>query len=172
DNNGNTAIQTQAVVITDAAPVPVANSLTSLTAACSLAEETVIVPTAADACDGEITATTTVAFPLTESGTITWTYTDNNGNTAIQTQAVVITACVESPLGSSDGVVEAVVYPNPAGRYVEVQSPVGSPIRILSVGGDLLLEGTTNTKVDIASLHSGLYLVQLSDGHLLKFVKK
>jgi len=34
------------------------------------------------------------------------------------------------------------------------------------------LESTTNTKIDAASLQSGLYLVQLPDGHLLKFVKR
>ncbi|MBC6401892.1 MAG: T9SS type A sorting domain-containing protein, partial [Ekhidna sp.] len=76
------------------------------------------------------------------------------------------------PLGLGDDELEAVVFPNPSGRYVEVQSPVESPVRILSVGGELVLESTTNTRIDAASLHSGLYLVQLPDGRLLKFVKK
>jgi len=67
---------------------------------------------------------------------------------------------------------EAVVFLNPSGRYVEVQSSVESPVRILSVGGELVLKSTTNTKMDAASLQSGLYLVQLPDGRLLKFVKQ
>ncbi|MBC6400212.1 MAG: T9SS type A sorting domain-containing protein, partial [Ekhidna sp.] len=90
-------------------------------------------------------------------------------NTATQTQAVTITPCVLSAAGDA---VEAVVFPNPSGRYMEVQSPVKSPVRILSVGGKLMLESTTNTRIDAASLHSGLYLIQLPDGRLLKFVKK
>ncbi|MBC6401242.1 MAG: T9SS type A sorting domain-containing protein, partial [Ekhidna sp.] len=122
-----------------------------------------------DVCDGQITATTNATFPITSKTTITWTFTDKADNTATQTQAVTITPCV---LSVADDALEAVVFPNPSGRYVEVQSPVESPIHILSVGGELLLESTTNTKIDAASLHSGLYLIQLPDGHLLKFVKK
>ncbi|MBC6401518.1 MAG: T9SS type A sorting domain-containing protein, partial [Ekhidna sp.] len=76
------------------------------------------------------------------------------------------------PLGVRDDALEAVVFPNPSGRYVEVQSPVESPIRILSVGGELVLKSTTNAKIDAASLRSGLYLIQLPDGRLLKFVKR
>ncbi|MBC6400303.1 MAG: T9SS type A sorting domain-containing protein, partial [Ekhidna sp.] len=142
-----------------------------ITAQCSLAEDAVTFPKANDNCDGEITATTNATFPITSKTktTITWTYTDDAGNAATQTQAVTITPCV---LSAADDTKEAVVFPNPSGRYVEVQSPVESPIRILSVGGELVLESTTNTKMDAASLRSGLYLVQLPDGRLLKFVKK
>ncbi|MBC6409794.1 MAG: T9SS type A sorting domain-containing protein, partial [Ekhidna sp.] len=164
----NTATQTQEVNIADT-EAPTVADLNAITAACSLAEDDLPEPTANDACDGEITATTDVSFPITANAAITWTYTDNSGNTTTQTQAVTITACV---LSAADDTKEAVVYPNPSGRYVEVQSPVESPIRILSVGGELMLESTTNTKIDAASLHSGLYLIQLPDGRLLKFVKK
>ncbi|MBC6425648.1 MAG: T9SS type A sorting domain-containing protein, partial [Ekhidna sp.] len=123
-----------------------------------------------DACDGEITATTTASFPITANAAITWTYTDKTGNTTTQTQAITITPCV---LSAADDALEAVVFPNPSsGRYVEVRSPVNSPVRILSVGGELVLESTTNTKIDAASLPSGLYLIQLPDGRLLKFVKR
>ncbi|MBC6410314.1 MAG: T9SS type A sorting domain-containing protein [Ekhidna sp.] len=127
-----------------------------------------------------ITGTTNAVFPMTESGTITWTYEDTAGNTATQTQAVTITACPPEsespeegePLSAEEEASEAVVFPNPSGRYVEVQSPVESPVRILSVGGELVLESMTNTKTDAASLRSGLYLIQLPDGRLLKFVKR
>ncbi|MBC6400466.1 MAG: T9SS type A sorting domain-containing protein, partial [Ekhidna sp.] len=109
-------------------------------------------------------------FPI-QAGTttITWVYTDEAGNAATQTQAVTITPCV---LSASDNALEAVVFPNPSGRYVEVHSPVESPVRILSVGGELVLESMTNTRIDAASLRSGLYLIQLPDGRLLKFVKR
>ncbi|MBC6427018.1 MAG: T9SS type A sorting domain-containing protein, partial [Ekhidna sp.] len=169
DSEGNTATQMQDVIV-DNTPPTVEGTLDAITAACSLAEDAVTFPKANDNCDGEITATHNVTnFPITSNTSITWTYTDAANNTATQTQAVTITACV---LSAADDVTEAVVFPNPSGRYVEVRSPVKSPVRILSVGGELVLESTTNTRIDAASLRSGLYLIQLPDGHLLKFVKR
>lgn len=49
-------------------------------------------PTASDNCRGTITATTTSQLSFTQSGTynIVWTYDDGNGNTATQTQQVVV----------------------------------------------------------------------------------
>ncbi|MBC6425891.1 MAG: T9SS type A sorting domain-containing protein, partial [Ekhidna sp.] len=168
DESDNTSEQTQDVTIADTKAPTVTGTLNAITAACSLAEADLPVPTATDNCDGTLTAETDVSFPIMESQTITWTYTDGS-KTAMQTQAVTITACVLSATGDAS---EAVVFPNPSGRYVEVQSPVESPIRILSVGGELVLESMTNTKIDAASLRSGLYLIQLPDGRLLKFVKR
>ena len=77
----------------------------------------------------------------------------------------------ETLLGAED-TEEAVIFPNPSGRYLEVRSPVGSAFKILSLSGKSLLECSTNTRVDIAYLQSGLYLVQLPDGRLLKFVRE
>ncbi|MDE0470853.1 MAG: T9SS type A sorting domain-containing protein, partial [Ekhidna sp.] len=98
--------------------------------------------------------------------TITWTYTDAMGNTSTQTQEVIC------PLGAADDAAETVVFPNPSGDYLEVRSPVGGTFQIVSLSGKPLLKGPTNTQMDIASLHSGLYLVQLPDGRLLKFVRE
>ncbi|MBC6424891.1 MAG: T9SS type A sorting domain-containing protein, partial [Ekhidna sp.] len=169
-DGSKTATQTQEVtIVADTEAPTVAGTLDAITARCSLAEADVTAPKANDVCDGQITATTNATFPITSKTTITWTFTDKADNTATQTQAVTITPCV---LSVADDALEAVVFPNPSGRYVEVQSPVESPIRILSVGGELVLKSTTNTRIDAASLRSGLYLIQLPDGHLLKFVKK
>ena len=66
----------------------------------------------------------------------------------------------------------AIIFPNPSCDYLEVRSSTGGMFKILSLSSKQLLEGTTNTKVDITSLHSGLYLVQLLDGRLLKFVRE
>ena len=77
----------------------------------------------------------------------------------------------ETPLGVED-VEETVIFPNPSGDYLEVRSSVGETFKIISLSGKPLLESPTNTKVDITSLRSGLYLVQLSDGRLLKFVRE
>ncbi|MBC6426174.1 MAG: HYR domain-containing protein, partial [Ekhidna sp.] len=176
DEAGNMSEQTQDVTIQDTMP-PTVTALNIITAACSLEENDLTIPKATDNCDdGQIMGTHNVpSFPITSNTTITWTYTDKAGNTATQTQAVTITACPpeeREPLSAAGDAVEVVVFPNPSGRYVEVRSPVESTIRILSVGGELVLESTTNTRVDAASLHSGLYLIQLPAGRLLKFVKR
>ncbi|MBC6427189.1 MAG: T9SS type A sorting domain-containing protein, partial [Ekhidna sp.] len=168
-DGSKTATQTQEVTIDDTMPPRVSGTLTAITAACSLAEDDLPEPTATDNCDGTLTAETDASFPIMESQTITWTYRDKSGNEATQTQKVTITPCV---LSAADDALEAVVFPNPSGRYVEVQSPVESPIRVLSLGGELVLKSTTNTRIDAASLQSGLYLIQLPDGRLLKFIKQ
>ncbi|MBC6409336.1 MAG: BspA family leucine-rich repeat surface protein [Ekhidna sp.] len=177
DESGNTSEQTQEVIIDDT-EVPTVTDLNAITAACSLEENDLTIPKANDVCDGEIMGAHNVTnFPITSNTSITWTFTDKAGNIATQTQEVTITDCPSAPeenepLGIRDDVVEAVVFPNPSGRYVEVQSPVESTIRILSVGGELMLKSTTNVNIDADSLQSGLYMVQLPDGRLLKFVKR
>ncbi|MBC6410906.1 MAG: hypothetical protein GDA42_10715, partial [Ekhidna sp.] len=120
DAAGNTVTQMQQVNIADTEAPTVTGSLDAITTRCSLAEADLTVPKANDACDGEITATTDTSFPITANAAITWTYRDKSGNEATQTQAVTITACV---LSAADDTKEAVVFPNPSGRYVEVQSP-------------------------------------------------
>ena len=172
DAVGNTATQTQQVIIDDITnPVPDEEILPELTVAGSLTEADVTAPTATDNCDsGKITATTDASFPITATTTITWTYEDVAGNAVRQTQEVII------PLSAADDAAEVVIFPNPSGRYLEVQSAGGPAaeitFKLLSLEGKSLLEGTTNTRMDISFLQSGIYLVQLSDGRLLKFIRK
>ncbi|MBC6410242.1 MAG: hypothetical protein GDA42_07270, partial [Ekhidna sp.] len=139
DDKGNTSEQTQTVTIDDNMPPTVTGNLAPVTAQCPISAETDLTePDApADNCGGTVNVAlkSGTNFPITSNTSITWTYTDKAGNTTTQTQAVTITACV---LSAADDAVEAVVFPNPSGRYVE----------------------------------SGLYLIQLPDGRLLKFVKK
>jgi hypothetical protein len=90
DGNGNTATQTQNVVITDVtAPVSDLSSLADLTACF---EATPLAPTATDNCTGTLLGTSDVNFPITTAGLtiVTWTYTDGNGNASTQTQNVNI----------------------------------------------------------------------------------
>ncbi|MDE0471616.1 MAG: T9SS type A sorting domain-containing protein, partial [Ekhidna sp.] len=91
------------------------------------------------------------------------------GSTASAT--VMVNDDDEAPLGADDAA-EAVIFPNPSGRYLEVRSSIEGTFKILSLSGKPLLEGFTNMKLDISSLKSGLYLVHLSDGRLLKFVRE
>ncbi len=89
DGNGNVATQTQNVIVEDDdAPAPDVASLPDLNEECSLSMP--IAPIATDNCDGEISGVTSTAFPITESTTITWTYTDASGNSIVQTQDVII----------------------------------------------------------------------------------
>ena len=169
DAGNNTATQTQEVIIGDTeAPMPEVSNLPTLTGECPVATiADLTAPNATDNCDdGTITATTDAAFPITSTTTITWIYTDVTGNTATQTQEVIC------PLGVADDAAEAIIFPNPSGRYLEVWSSVGGTFQLLSLSGKPLLEGTTNTRIDITSLQSGLYLVQLPDGRLLKFLRE
>ena len=169
DAGNNTVIQTQEVIIGDTeAPMPEMSNLPTLTEGCPVAAMAdLTAPTATDNCDnGTITATTDSAFPITQSTTITWIYTDAASNTYMQIQEVIC------PLSATDDAEEAVIFPNPSGRYLEVQSSVGGTFQLLSLSGKPLLKGTTNTRIDITSLQSGLYLVQLPDGRLLKFVRE
>tara|TARA_R110002012_G_scaffold66476_6_gene173591 strand:+ start:405 stop:5018 length:4614 start_codon:yes stop_codon:yes gene_type:complete len=91
DEAGNTSTQTQNVVIADiTAPVADVESLTNVTAQCEVTELTAI-PTATDNCSN-VTVTNDAELPITTQGTtvITWTYTDEFGNSSTQIQNVVI----------------------------------------------------------------------------------
>jgi hypothetical protein len=90
DANGNTTTQQQNVTINDnVAPVPSFPNLNTVTSPCNPVTSLAI-PTATDNCSGVITGTTTTAFPITSSTTVTWTYTDASGNATSQTQNIVI----------------------------------------------------------------------------------
>lgn len=98
DGNGNTATQTQDVVITDgSAPVADIATLPAINEECEVTS--LIPPTATDVCVGTVTATTNASLPISTPGTttITWTYDDGNGNTSTQTQNIVI-ADVTAPV--------------------------------------------------------------------------
>lgn len=71
------------------APVATITSLENVTAECSVTLET---PTATDACDGTITATTSdpTTYNVQGTYTVTWTYTDASGNSSSQTQTVIV----------------------------------------------------------------------------------
>jgi streptogramin lyase len=91
DGNGNTATQTQTVIVEDITPpVPDAETLPTVEGECSA--EITTAPTAKDNCAGVITGTTTDPLEYTKSGTytVTWVYDDGNGNTATQTQTVKV----------------------------------------------------------------------------------
>ena len=123
---------------------------------------------------------TTVADDMDEpNGSVTMTVTNGSGYaTGTPSEATVtVNDDDEALLGAVEDEGETVIVPNPSDGYIEVRSTgtsgaTGEAFKILSLSGKPLLKGTTNTRTDITSLRSGLYLVQLSDGRLLKFVRE
>jgi hypothetical protein len=91
DGSGNIATQTQTVIVKDTMPpVPDAASLPPVLGQCSVTITSS--PTATDNCAAIINGTTTDPLSYTEQGTytVTWTYDDGNGNIATQAQTVIV----------------------------------------------------------------------------------
>ncbi|MBU2914553.1 BspA family leucine-rich repeat surface protein, partial [Reichenbachiella agariperforans] len=89
DESNNSITQTQEVIIADiTAPEPDVDALANVEAQCSV--ESLTPPSATDNCSGTVTVTHDATLPITESTTITWTYTDESDNASTQTQEVVI----------------------------------------------------------------------------------
>lgn len=79
------------VIVTDStAPMPDVITLPTITAECNAS--ITIPPTATDNCSGSITGTTTDPLTYNSQGTytVTWNYSDVNGNISSQTQTVII----------------------------------------------------------------------------------
>jgi hypothetical protein len=99
DCNGNSTTATQTIHVVDTtAPVPDVASLPDVAGECSA--EITSTPAATDNCAGVITGTTTDPLTYTEQGTytVTWIYADGNGNTATQTQTVIVDDTTPSSL--------------------------------------------------------------------------
>jgi subtilisin-like proprotein convertase family protein/phosphoribosylformylglycinamidine (FGAM) synthase-like amidotransferase family enzyme len=110
DSSGNAASTvSRTVIVRDTlAPVPNLASLPDVTAQCSV---TLVPPTATDACDGPITASTVDALTYSAQGdfVVHWTYTDSHGNQSGQTQNVKVHDTIRpviTLLGSSSLTVE------------------------------------------------------------------
>ena len=100
DGEGNESTQTQNVIIDDQTPpVPDLAELPEINEVC--VRNAISPPTATDNCSGQTDGTTDAVFPITTQGTtiVTWTFTDDNGNSITQDQNVTIND-VELPVPS------------------------------------------------------------------------
>ena len=91
DAVGNSSAQTQNVVIQDITPPVVdISTLPPIIVNCELVS--LITPIATDNCGGDIIITNDAELPIMIPGdyVITWTFTDNQGNSTIETQDVTI----------------------------------------------------------------------------------
>jgi hypothetical protein len=98
DDGFSQITQTQNLIVTGndlTPPVPNAATLPDLFGECEMQQPSPA-PSATDNCSPSMFATPDVTFPITAAGTtvVTWTFTDNNGNTATQTQNVTLTDTV------------------------------------------------------------------------------
>lgn len=110
--------QVQYITIQDTlSPVAAVDTLPALSGNCPYT--VTAAPVAFDNCGGQITATTD-SLTYTQGGnyTITWTYTDANGNSSTQTQNLTVNCsgtAVEELLSAS-----VKIYPNPATEILQV----------------------------------------------------
>lgn len=139
DGNGNTAEQTQTIIIEDVTgPTPDEPTLDDITVECEVTE--LINPSATDNCGGEVSITSDASLPITDQGTttVTWTYLDINGNTTEQTQDVVIND-VTAPAPDADPLDDVIT----ACELNELDAPTGTD----NCGGDITV--TTDVEFPI-----------------------
>ncbi|MUV04669.1 T9SS type A sorting domain-containing protein [Flavobacterium rakeshii] len=150
DVNGNTATQTQNVVIDDTtAPVGDVTNLLAITMQCQVLTTDIPVPTATDNCAGALTATTTDPLLYTTVGNyvITWSYDDGNGNITTQTQDVIVT---ESAINAVTFTSQTVVY-NTAAQAITVDN--------LPAGATVAYTISPDTGLGNAAINTGVYTV-------------
>ena len=81
-------------------PVPTMTTLPTITGNCQVTVSNI--PTAADFCTGLVNATTTspLSYAVPGNYSIQWTYSDGNGNSITQNQAIVVTATAPPTVSS------------------------------------------------------------------------
>ena len=175
DGNGNTTTQTQQVTISDNNyPMPT-SALPPITGNCSVTVSTV--PTAQDSCSGMINGVTSDPLIYNTVGTyiITWTYTDEVGNSTQQPQTIIVNPC----LGIEDeaGEWNVLIYPNPSSgvftlSFAELPNE-NTEIKLVNNLGQVLYSGRAQAQIqqyDFSYLASGSYhlLIQTDTRHISK----
>lgn len=107
------------------------------------------------------------------TNTISWTITDNSGNTNTCTFNVVVstsTSLESHPFGNIK------LYPNPAKDYVFIKGLTGYArvlLNIYSANGNMIYSTNTsgNLKVDVSEFESGIYFIQINHPNLVETLK-
>lgn len=129
DGNGNTSTQEQTIIIDDVTgPEPTDPSLADITAECEVT--TLTAPSATDNCGGDVLVSSDATLPITDQGTtiITWTYTDENGNSTTQTQDVIIDD-ITAPVPDADPLADVTT----SCELTELEAPTATD----NCGGDV-----------------------------------
>ena len=133
DGCGNFIEVEQLIIINDTeAPVLDATALTTEVGFCDV---TPAAPTATDNCAGVIDGVADVTFPINTLGTtvVTWTFTDDCGNSVTQTQNVTIQQINVNTTFASDGI-----------TIVSSNNTPGVTYQWLDCNADTLMTGATN----------------------------
>ena len=155
DGNGNIVTQTQVVEVVDTIPaVPTLPALPTIIGQCNVRVNTI--PTALDACNGMIQATTTSPLNYSTLGsyTILWKYNDGNGNIATQNQIVVV-------VDTAPAIPTLPVLPTITGQCNLTVNSI--PTAIDACSG--MIQATTTSSLNYSTLGSYTILWQYSDGN-------
>jgi len=175
-SGGQNVTQTQTVIINDSTdPVADISPLDTVWLNCN--EEITVIPTATDNCAGLISGATSDPLSYSINGTysITWNYSDNNGNSISQNQ-IVIVSCDQTGINELIGL-NYDIYPNPVKGFITINSknsPFSGSI-LNSYGQKVLSIEKTNSltkRIDIRNLSNGIYFLQLIDAEGSFFTKK
>ncbi|MBZ9632551.1 HYR domain-containing protein [Salegentibacter sp. LM13S] len=156
DVNGNESSATATVTVEDTiAPIPDDAELEDIVVKCEVVTGRITAPTATDNCS-VLTATTLDPLTYDQPGsyTITWNFDDGNGNTAMQTQTVIVEP---SPLNAVTFDDASFVY-NGSEHSLKVDNlPEGASV-------DYTISSETGTQN--AAINAGVYTVtaNLSSG--------
>jgi hypothetical protein len=106
-------------------PIPDAFILPDVSGECSA--NITVTPTATDVCAGSITGTTPDPLSYSAQGTytVTWKFSDGNGNTAIQTQTVIVQD-VTPPVINCPSDISVSVTPGACGGVITYAAPTGT----------------------------------------------
>ncbi len=122
-------------------------------------------PGVTDACSDEVEITNDATFPIEEEGTtvVTWTYTDEVGNSTTQAQNVTIGITNSIGNGASYEVYYN-IYPNPSNGAINIRSTHISTLNIYNLIGGRVhtqnLSSGVNT-IGLDELNAGIYIVKL-----------
>lgn len=101
-------------------------------------------------------------------------YTPNQGENYYRIQAtnaegdVFYSSMKYVDLGTKN---QSIIFPNPAKDVITIQSLENESVIIKNMVGQTLLEAETNTKIDISSLPSGIYMILFESGESMKLIK-
>lgn len=96
----------------------------------------------------------------TGTSTITLTADDGNGGSVSESFSFTVT---EAPLGLTN--VEVKIYPNPSSDFIHVESNESVSATLIDLNGKrLLTKSGSQLEMNIQSLKSGVYILQLTNG--------
>lgn len=158
--------------VPSANPTPDVTTLPVVMGNCQVTSLTA--PTATGACGNTLVGSHNATLPITTVGitTVTWTYSDSNGNSITQDQTVDIDCSVGL---IENAAVQVALYPNPVHDVlnIELGNLEFSNLAVYNHLGELVLKNnvtTLNHSIDVSDLPNGLYLLSVGVKYI-RFVK-